>query len=408
MPNVTCVVDLAAVRHNVSLVKGLLGPGVELMAVVKANAYGHGAVRVAKAMLEAGADRLAVADAEEGLQLRESGIRATIQVLGPVTDDSIIDAVAAGLILSPSSIREIDLIAREARAQGRIVTVHLPVDTGMGRNGFAPDEAHEAAACMLAKKGLHLEGVFSHFASAADDEEYTKKQAEIFRLVCDNLRYHNINVPIRHIANSAAAVFHPGTHLEMVRPGIILYGLRGWAAGRDGLDIRPVLSVKSKLACIRSIPRGSSLGYLRSYRMPADGIIGFVPAGYHDGYMRALSNRGMVLVRGVRAPVVGMVSMDSIMVDLTNIARMPGRFLSPGEEVVLIGNQGNERISAEELGALAGTIPYEITCRMGARARFVYEDLAAERDEWEQRPAPPPEETREDRAAAPEAERRTA
>jgi alanine racemase len=193
----------------------------------------------------------------------------------------------------------------------------------------------------------------------------------------------------------------------MVRPGIILYGLRGWPRERDNLDLKPVLTMKSKIVCLKDVPKGAYLGYQRTYRMPTDGIIGTVPVGYHDGYMRALSNKGMVLVRGTRVPVVGIVSMDCIMIDLTNLARQPGRFLSLEEEVVLIGRQGNERISAEEIGALAGTIPYEITCRVGARAQFVYVDSSEEKDAWEQRPAPPPEKP-EVRDIAGEAERRTA
>ena len=367
-------VDLQAYRHNVQQIIRLLKHGAGLSAVVKANAYGHGAVEVAQACLQAGASRLAVVNVIQGIELREAGIRAPIQLLGPCTPEELAPGIDHGLVFAVSSIDEIAALADRTRAahqgpyRGRTTKVHLLLDTGMGRGGFAPEDLWPAAERIQTEKTLELEGAFTHFSSAEEpDPAPTSEQVGLFRQVLKGLEERRVHVPIRHAANSAATVFFPEAQLDMVRCGAILHGLRGWDSARDTVPLRPSLSLYCRIVHIGKRSAGWTVGYNRTYRCTRESLLATLSVGYSDGYRRSLSGRGEVLIRGRRCPVIGTVSMDYIVADVTALANGPQGLPDVGEEVTLIGSSqdGTEQITVEEVAANSGTIPYVITTQLG-------------------------------------------
>jgi alanine racemase len=356
-------VDLDAVAHNTRLLKARAN-GAALLAVVKANAYGHGAVSVARAALAAGADRLGVICADEGEQLRRAGIAAPILVMGhtPATDAArLVELSLTGTVASRDTA---EALARAAAQRGVRSAVHLKVDTGLNRYGSTPAEALALADWLRHAPSLELEGLFTHFASADEvDKGYTLDQYDRFRQVADGLGW----LPIRHVANTATLLDSPDLSLEMVRPGLGIYGLYPPGEVRRDLGLAPALSLKSRIVRLNALAPGDSVSYGRTWRAARPSLIGLVMCGYGDGLPRSLSNRGSVLVRGQRAPIVGRVCMDMCMVDVTDV---PGA--AKGDEVVLIGPQGEENIGADEVANLAGTISYEILCGISARVPRLY------------------------------------
>ena len=356
-------IDLDAIRHNV---RALKPRDAELMAVVKADAYGHGALDVARAALEAGATWLGVALVEEGIALRDAGIPAPILVLSEAPPGSEKDALGADLTPTVFTDRGLLGIAEAAEALGRTAGVHVKVDTGMHRVGLHPPEDAPAFLGRVVRAGCELEGLWTHFARAEEDEATTRRQLELFTSILDDARRHGVQPRIVHAANSAASILYPEAHFDLVRIGIALYGLDpGGGLGKQA-GLRPALSWRSEVAAVRSLPAGEPVSYGHRYGV-AGGVVATVPVGYADGFRRALSGRGEVLIRGRRRPVAGTVTMDQILVDCGEDV------VDVGDEVVLIGRQGDEEITADELAAHCGTINYEIACGIGPRVPREYE-----------------------------------
>jgi alanine racemase len=348
-------VDLTAIRHNAAV---LTPEGVGLMAVVKADAYGHGDVAVARAALEAGASWLGVALVEEGLGLRAAGIDAPILVLSEFPPGSDAEALAAGLT---PSLYSPEALGRLAAAAPPGTAVHVKVDTGMHRVGVYPPEAAPAFVDEVVGSGLRLEGLWTHFARSEEDEATTRDQLSLFRRVVDDMKAAGHVPDLLHAANSGATILHPESHLDLVRPGIALYGVPPGPGVGAALGLRPAMSWHSAVSFVRRLPAGEAISYGHRSRLERDANVATVPVGYADGYPRALSSSADVLIRGRRCRVVGSVTMDQLMADCGDLQ------VAAGDEVVLLGAQDNESITAEDLAAPAGTIAYEIVTRIGRR-----------------------------------------
>jgi len=362
------VIDLGAIRHNV----GALKPDrAEFMAVVKANGYGHGAVPVSRTALEAGATWLGVALVEEGILLRDAGLRAPILVLTQFPPGSEKEALAAGL--TPTLYTD-DGLARLAEAAGAVggpVGVHVKVDTGMHRVGLAPQRALGFVRA-VAEAGLELEGVWTHFAMSEDlDDPFTEIQLRRFLDETDRLKAAGIRPRYLHAANSGAAIAHPASHLDLVRVGLAMYGLFPGPALIGRTDIRPAMSWRSAVSLAKRVPEGEGISYGLRYRLDRESSIATVPVGYADGYSRVLGGKGEVLLRGRRYPVAGTVTMDQLMVDCGDDP------VEPGDEVVLIGRQDQEEITADQVAAWMGTVNYEIVCMVSERVPREYLDEAS-------------------------------
>jgi alanine racemase len=349
-------VDLEAIRHNVRTLKP---EQVELMAVVKADAYGHGDIAVARAALEAGAGWIGVALVEEGLRLRDAGIEAPILVLSECPPGSEPVAIAAGL--TPSLYSDAALERLSAAAAGREVGVHVKVDTGMHRAGVYPPEAAKAFVDRVAARGMRLDALWTHYASSSEDEKTTLVQLECFLAIVEEVRGAGYAPALLHTANSGATILYPETHLDLVRTGIAMYGLEPAPGVADGLGLRPALTWRSKVALTRRLPAGERVSYGHRYRLERDANVATVPVGYADGYPRILSSRADVLIQGHRCRVAGSVTMDQLIVDCGDVP------VESGDDVVLLGRQGEEMVTAEELARQAETIDYEIVTRIGSR-----------------------------------------
>jgi alanine racemase len=348
-------IDLDAIRHNARI---LTPTGVELMAVVKANGYGHGDVEVARAAIEAGATWAGVALVEEGLRLRAAGIEAPILVLSEPPAGS--EAVALAHRLTPTlySGNGLDRLAEAARGS---VPVHVKIDTGMHRVGVWPPEGAAGFARRVQEAGLEVEGLYTHFARSEDDDLTTKEQLGWFLEAADAVRAAGVTPRILHAANTGATILHPETHLDLVRPGIGLYGIEPAPGVGAHLGLRPALTWRSRVSAVRRLEAGEAVSYGHRYRLEREAWIATVPVGYADGYPRQLTNLGEVLIGGRRHGVAGTVTMDQLLVDCGD------EETGIGEEVVLIGSQGDQTIGADALGRLFGTIGYEIVSRIGER-----------------------------------------
>ena len=349
-------VDHSALEANFRAIRSYLGPCCQVLAVVKANAYGLGAVDVARTLVAAGCQRLAVAAPDEAAALREAAISDDILVLGPSPLEAVSLYVAEGIASTVTDLSFAKALSDEAQRQGRPARVHLKVDTGMGRLGFLPDEIPSVMETLLTLPGLDVEGLFTHFAVADEaDGVYTQLQFRRFGDVLDALRDEGIGFRLRHCCNSAALLAHREMHLDAVRPGLILYGMWPSTPGPRPITLRPVFQVKSRIALIRQLPPSSGVSYGLNYMTRGQERFAVVPVGYHDGYRRALSGRAQVLIRGRRVPVTATICMDQTLVNVTALPEA-----QVGDEVVLIGRQGSETISPEEIASLLGTINYEV------------------------------------------------
>lgn len=365
-------VELDAIEHNVRILKAIARQGALFMAVVKADGYGHGAVQVAKASLRAGADRLGVALVEEALELREAGVAGPIHILSeiPPQTPEVEACVALGLVPTVATRGIVEMLSAAATAMKRDVKVHVKIDTGMNRLGITaePDAAAGFVKAAAALPGIQVEGIFTHFATAdAPDVPFRREQLDRFLDVAAAIDSAGVDVPLKHAANSAATISFPESHLDMVRAGIALYGLDPSPALRGVADIRPALSWRARISYIKTVPAGQGVSYGLTYTTDRETRIATVPVGYADGYSRLLSNKAEMLVGGVRVPEIGTICMDQLMLDVSAVQRA-----NTGDDVTLIGQDGTERVRAEELAERIGTINYEVVCMIGKRVPRVY------------------------------------
>lgn len=361
--------------HNLAATRRLLRPGVGVVAVVKANAYGLGAVPVARAALSAGATALAVARVSEAVELREAGLRAPILNLAHTPPEEADLAVAYGVTPAVADPDAAESLALSAQRRGTQVPVHLKVDTGLSRFGAQPGEWPALLARVAALPELRVEGIASHFATADEpDLGFAREQLARFREALAQARVLGLRPSVAHIANSAGVLALPEAHLDLVRLGITLSGHYPSPYVPRGVDLLPAVALKARLARVFCLPAGASVGYGQTFVTMRPTVAGLVPAGYADGMPRALSGRGAALVRSQRAPLLGRVSMDQCVVDLTDLPPV-----SPGEEVVLFGRQGEAWLTLDEFAGWADTIVHEALCRVGPRVPRVYRDGEMER-----------------------------
>ncbi len=360
-------IDLRALDHNFRQVRRRVGKKARIMAVVKADAYGHGMLAVAGRLRQRGVDYLGVARPEEAVRLREAGVRTPLVVLNSILPRQSETIVAYDLIPVIGSREIARALAREAARRKKKISVHLKIDTGMGRGGIWHEEAIELAVEISRLRPVRLTGIATHFSSADTDPEFTLRQLGRFRRLIDELEKKGIHIPERHAANSVGVVDFRNSHLTLVRPGLMLYGFCLRPDESRPFSLKPVLSLKAKIVLLKKMGAGRPVSYGRTYVTSGNAVIAVVPVGYADGYFRCLSNRAQVLVRGRRAPVVGRICMDQMMVD---VGHVPG--VKVGDEVVLIGRQRDESVSCRELAELAGTIPYEILTAVSPRLPRIY------------------------------------
>lgn len=361
-------IDLDAISHNVQAFKRHVGENVEVMAVVKANAYGHGAVPVAQAALQAGATRLAVHRMIEGIELRQAGIQAPILIMGYTPSSGAAQIVQWQLTPSLITLEFAESLSARAVSTGTRIPVHIKVDSGMNRYGLLPSEVPDFAKSIVKLPGLYLEGLFTHFATADwTDQSFVLGQLADFKAVVAALQSNQIHIPVLHAANSAASMRLPEAHFNAVRIGIAMYGMDPSDEWSPVFEIQPALSLKSRVSRVRELPVGAGISYGRTAVTEKPTLAALVPVGYGDGFHRILSNKGAVLIHGQRAPLLGRVCMDQFVVDITGIPDV-----KQDDEVVLIGSQGDAAIRAEEIGRLAGTINYEVTTSLLPRVKRVY------------------------------------
>ena len=363
-------IRLGALRRNFDRARKLAGPGVKVMAVVKADAYGHGMLRVASELIAQGADYLGVAIIEEAVALREAGFAAPILVFGSPPDDQIPLFARHGIDMAVVSASKARSAAAVAAAEGKSIRCHLKIDTGMGRIGARWDglESFAEELSDLASgpgSGLDIVGVFSHLATADCDLSFAREQVARFRSSLSRLAKRGIEPPLAHIANSAALVGLPEARFGMVRPGIFVYGYEPSPLGTAGVE--PVMRLASRISFVKKVPRGEGLSYGLTWRAATETTVATLPIGYGDGYSRSLSNRAQVWVGHRSAPIAGRICMDQTMLDLG-----PGAEAIEGDEVILFGEKDGEGMPGERICELLDTIPYELTCMVGARVPRVY------------------------------------
>lgn len=363
--NVWAEVDLSAIAHNVQVTRKVLKPGTKICAVVKADAYGHGAVPVATAALAAGVNYLAVSMTQEALELREAGIMAPILILGTMTEEHEKALVDYNITQTVYDLAVAQELSAAALQENKVAKVHLAVDTGMNRIGCRPEEAADLAEAISKLPHVELEGMFSHFSSADEmDKSFAESQYRKFMEADRAIKDRGIQIPLVHIDNSAGITEMKHTECDMVRQGITLYGLWPSDDVERCLDLKPALSLKAEVVFVKDVPAGEKIGYGCTYETKAPMKVATIPLGYADGYSRALSNRGYITIRGYKAPVVGRICMDQFMVDVTNV---PG--VHKGDEAVIFGPGG---VSLDQLAKWVGTIPYELMCLLSTRVPRKY------------------------------------
>ncbi len=353
-PPVWIEVDLQAIQQNFRQVRRFVSPQVKVLTVVKANAYGHGLLPVARALMEAGTDHLAVASVAEAVALRQAGVSGKLMVLGQPLPEEAPLVVGHGLTQAIGDLASAKALSREASLQEKPVAIHLKVDTGMGRYGVWHEEAVSLFRRLVELPGLLHQGIFTHLSSAGQNVPATEQQLEGFSQLIQRLEKARLPVGVRHAANSVGMLKFPGSHWDLVRTGLLVYGASP-VKDAQPIEIRPALSLKSRLRFLKVLQPEQTVSYGGTWKAQRRSVVATVPVGYAHGYTRALSNKAQLLVRGRRAPVIGRITMEDLMCDVTDI---PG--VQVGDEVVLIGRQGGEQVTAEELARAARTIPYEI------------------------------------------------
>ena len=358
------VVNLKAISDNIAQVRKRIGKRRELMAVVKADAYGHGAVPVSRAAIRSGATYLGVSSPEEGGELREAGIDIPILILGLIQPEEAYKSVGLKLEQTICSLELAAALDQESRKASTRINVHVKVDTGMGRIGVLPEDALAFVRRIHRFKNLNLTGIFSHFSSADDaDKTFAMRQLEILNGVVREIEAAGIHIPKKHMANSAAILDLPESYLDLVRPGIMLYGLYPSPHVSRSIKLRPAMTLRTKVSYVKSVPGRTPISYGRTFFTQKETRVATLPVGYGDGYSRSLSNQGTVLIKGQRAPLIGRVCMDMCLADVSGIKNV-----RVGDEVILFG----EELSVDEVAQNMGTINYEVLCGVGKRVPRVY------------------------------------
>ncbi|MBK8001949.1 MAG: alanine racemase [Verrucomicrobia bacterium] len=364
-------VDLDALRGNLAWIRHRVGPKVKILTVVKADAYGHGLKQIAALLMQSGTDIFGVANLAEASAIRRVGKGWPVLMLGALLPDEMETAVKDHVRATISSLDEATALSRVATRLQKIASVHVKVDTGMGRLGARPKDALELIRSTAQLPGLAIDGLYTHYASAEDDAAFSKAQAEGFEGVINAVTKAGIQIPLIHANNSAALLHQPETTFNLVRPGLLVYGILPEGQRADVAALRkffhPALSWKCRVGFVKEIRKGDSLSYGRTFVAPRKMKVATLTAGYGDGYLRAGSNRAEVLIQGRRCKVLGRVTMDQTLVDVTKLDNV-----AAGEEAVLIGSQHGETISAAELAQWCGTIPWEILTAITYRVPRLY------------------------------------
>ncbi|MDD5072822.1 MAG: alanine racemase [Candidatus Omnitrophica bacterium] len=361
-------IDLDAIAHNYHALKARLSKDTNILAVVKANAYGYGMVEVARRLQKEKVPYLGVACVDEGIALRRAGIRTPVLVLSSVLPKEAEYALYYDLTLTVCDKILASAVDKAARKLKKQALVHVKVDTGMGRLGVWHDEAGRLIKDLLSFRNIVIEGIFTHFASAdEEDVRYTSGQIENFKRLATEMEISGIEIQYVHAANSAGAMLYKDSHFNMVRPGLMLYGLYPNQNLMRTVKLKPALSLKTRIIYLKKTPPGRYISYGRTHMTDRETVIATLPVGYADGLNRHLSNKGEVLVRGWRAPVVGRICMDHTMVDVGGI-----KGAKVGDEAVIIGSQKGESITVEDIAELLDTIPYEVVCWISARVPRIY------------------------------------
>ena len=366
-------IDLQAFRHNFQYLRDYISPQTRIMAVVKADAYGHGALPCARVAVEGGADYLGAGVIEEGIEFRQSGLDTPILILGSIFPDEVEDLVRHDLSTIVCTLPLAQALAKEAKKQNKTTSMHIKVDTGMNRLGVSPEHLPELLNQISNLPNLKIEGVSTHFASA-DDEDLSITQAQLKKFQAALACLKQGDSPLIHCSNTSALFKYPESHFDMVRPGLILYGahpsptLQAVLNEKENLSpFQPVMQWKSQIILVKPVAKHQPVSYSGSFTTQRDSLIAILPIGYADGLHRSLSNKIDILVGGKRAPQIGNICMDMTLIDVTEI-----QDVQAGDEVVLFGKQEGQTITVEEMATKAGTIPYEILCNVGKRVPRVY------------------------------------
>jgi alanine racemase len=370
-------IDREAIRHNLKRFRKLLGPDVKMLAVVKADGYGHGAVEVARVALATGATILGVSSVDEGIELRRADIAAPVLILTEPPIEAIPLILQHQLIPSIYNMEFALALGEMADAQGRVSPYHLKVDTGMNRVGVHHSDAGDFLRSISFHRGLELQGVFTHFATSDDVATYEfQRQLERFEQALAVIRYMGVNPGIIHAANTAAAIRYRQARYNMVRLGLGIYGLHPSEVTRQLIDLRPAMSVHARISFLKPVPVGEGVSYSYTYRSPGNVLIATLPIGYGDGLARMLSNQMDVLIDGRRLPQVGTICMDMMMVEINqrSSALKPRVSVQLGDEAIIVGASGDESISLDDMARTLGTINYELACRFGLRLDRVFVD----------------------------------
>lgn len=371
-------VSLENLSHNYRVLREELSSQCKFMGMVKSDAYGHGAVPISRALERLGADYLGVACLDEALELRQGGITSPILVLGATLPEDTGLLLKHQIAQTVFDVETAQAFSKEAQAAGAELTIHIKVDTGMSRLGIFANEslmekAIETVVRLYDLPGLVAEGIFTHFADSDGDEAYTMEQLTLFLTVLDKLKERGISFAIRHAANSAATLLYPATHLDMVRPGLALYGHYPKAELGEMYDLYPVMEVKSRIASVKTVPEAATVSYGRTYTLPSERRLAVIPIGYGDGFSRGFSNQFTVTIHGKRAAILGMVCMDMCIVDVSDIPNA-----TAGEEAIIYSREANSGQTIEDGAKLLHTIPYEMLCALSKRIPRIYEGDAGE------------------------------
>ena len=370
-------INREAIRYNLKRFRKHLGPDVKILAAVKADGYGHGAVECARIALATGATFLGVATVPEGAELRRAGIAAPILVLSEPPIDSIPLLLQNQLVPAVFNMDFVLALGEAADAQGRTAAYHLKIDTGMNRVGVHYSDAGDFLRTISFHRGLELQGVFTHFATADNIDAYEfNLQMKRFEESVATIRYMGVSPGIVHAANTSAAIRYRQAHFDMVRLGVGIYGLHPCEITKQIIELRPAMSIRARINCLKPVPVGEGVGYSHTYRSPGNVLIATLPLGYGDGLPRQLSNKMDVLVKGRRLPQVGNICMDMTMFEVNQreSLRSPKTVVEAGDEVVIIGRNGDAEISLDDMAKMLGTINYELACHFGMRLGRVYTD----------------------------------